>query len=98
VGVSAETHACHRKDTSCRLADQSPEKFPLIHAVLEGFVAIDEHDRNLIVELPAQFTVAIDIDFMPGKSTAARKLRETLFDHFAKVASLARVNYHLARV
>jgi hypothetical protein len=78
------------------LTGEPPQKFALIHAVFEGLAAIDEYDWDLIVELPAQFGVAIDVHFLPGKSAAARELGETFFYHFAKVAAFARVNHNLS--
>ena len=49
------------------LARQLPQKFLLVHAVLEGLAPIDEHDRNFVIELPPQFAVAIHIHFLPGE-------------------------------
>ena len=70
-------------------ADESAQEFPLVHAVLERFATVDENDRNLVVELPAQFRIHIDVDLLPCKAAAARKLGEALFHHFAEMASLS---------
>src|SRR5882672_10687830 len=39
------------------LIGELAQKLPLVHAVLEGLVAVDEDDWNLIVEPAAKFTV-----------------------------------------
>ena len=79
-----------------KLAGQLAQKFLLVHAVLEGFSSVDEHDRDLIVKLVSQFAIAIDVDFLPRKSAAAGKLVEAFLYQFTKMASLSRVNHHLA--
>jgi len=81
-----------------RSAHQLPEELPLIHAVFEGFAAIDEYNWNFIVKQPSQFIVAVDIHFLPCKSAPARKLRQAFFYYFAKVTTSARVNHDLPRL
>ncbi len=71
------------------LARQLAQKFPFVHAVLEGFAAVDEHDWNFIIELSPQFVIAIYIHFLPRESAAARELHKALLHHFAKVTPLA---------
>src|SRR5579862_4165828 len=78
------------------LTRQSTQKFLLIHPVLEGFAPVDEDDRHLVVELATEFAVAIHIDFMPDESSATREFVQTLFDHLAKMAALARIHYDLS--
>jgi hypothetical protein len=78
------------------LTGQLAEKFLLIHAVLEGFASVDEDDRDFVVELPPEFTVAIHIYFVPDEAPAARKFAKTLFHHFAQMAALSRVNHDLS--
>src|ERR1035438_7712113 len=78
------------------LAGQLPEEFPLIHPVLEGFPAVDEHYRHFVIELSPQFIVGIYIHFLPGKTAAARELHQALLHHLAKMTSFARVNHDLA--
>ena len=80
------------------LAGELPEEFLLIHVILEGLAAIDEHDRNFIIKLAAEFVVGIDIDFVPGKSSAAGEFVKTLLHHFAKVASFARIYDDVTRI
>jgi hypothetical protein len=77
------------------LAGQLAEELLLVHAVLECFPPVDEHHWDLVIKLPPQFTIAIDIDFLPGKSATAGKLGEALFHQLAKMASLSRVNHDL---
>src|ERR1700692_621398 len=77
-------------------AHQLPQKFPLVHAVLEGLASVNEYNRNFIVEQTPQFAVGVHIHFLPDKSAAARELGQALLDHFAKMTALARVNHDLA--
>jgi len=78
------------------LAGQLPQKFPLVHAVLEGLAPIDEHNRNFVIELPPQFVVAIHIHFLPGETATAGEFRKTLLHQLAKMTTLPRVNHDLA--
>jgi hypothetical protein len=71
------------------LASQLPEEFLLVHVILEGLAAVDENDRNFIVELAAEFEVGVDVDFLPDKPSTAGEFGETFFHYLAKVASLA---------
>jgi hypothetical protein len=73
-------------------ASQLPEEFLLVHVILEGLAAIDENDRNFIVELAAEFDVGVDVDFLPDEPSAAGEFGETFLHHFAKVASLAGID------
>jgi len=82
----------------CRLACELPEELLLVHAILEGFTAIDEYDRNFIVKLAAEFVVGVDVDFVPDEPTAAGELVKTLLHHFAKVASFARIYGDVTRL
>jgi hypothetical protein len=63
----------------------------LVHVILEGLAAIDEDDRDFIVELAAEFVVGVDVDFMPGEAAAAGEFGEAFLHQFAKVASFARI-------
>ncbi len=78
------------------LAGQLAQKFALVHAVLEGFAPVDEHNRHFVIELPPQFAVTIHIHFLPSEAAAAREFRQTLLHHLAKMATFARVNHDLA--
>jgi hypothetical protein len=59
------------------------QEFLLVHAVLEGFAAVDEDDGNFVVELAAKFGVQVNVNFMPGEAAAARKLGKAFFDNLA---------------
>jgi len=63
-----------------------------IHTVLEGFAAINEHNRNLIVELSPELIVGVDVNFAPGESAAALKLGEAFLYHFTQMTAFARIN------
>ena len=97
--VSRATRVCPRiYGGEIRLAGELPKKFLLVHVILEGFAAIDEHDGNFIVELAAEFVVGIDIDFVPGKASPAGELVKTFLHHFAKVASFAGIYNDVTRI
>jgi hypothetical protein len=80
------------------LASQLAQEFLFVHAVLEGFAAIDEDDWDFVVELAAQVGVGVDVDFMPSEAAAARKLGQTLFHYFAQMTSLAGIDHDIARL
>ncbi len=69
------------------LAGKFTQELLLIHPILEGFPPIDKDNRHFVVKLTTKFMVSIDIDFAPGKTSAARELGETLLDHLAQVAA-----------
>jgi hypothetical protein len=52
------------------LAGQPAQEFLLVHAVLESFTAINEDDWNLVAELAAKFGVGVNVDLLPGESSA----------------------------
>jgi len=74
------------------LGGEFAEEFLLVHAVLEGLAAINEDDRDLIVELAAKVRVGVNVNLAPGASATAGELRKTLLDHFAQVATLAGID------
>src|SRR4029077_10643482 len=78
------------------LAGEFAQKFPLVHAVLEGFAAVDEDDGDFVVKLAADFVIGINVDFTPGEAAMAGKLDQAFLDDFAEMASLAGVNHDLA--
>ena len=89
---------CQRGNTyKQRLAGQAAQKFLLVHVVLEGFMAIDKDDGDLVIELPAKFRVRIYVNFLPRKRAAASEFGEALFDHLAEMTSLARVDDDLSK-
>src|ERR1700674_2753046 len=67
------------------------EKVGFIHAVFEGFAAVDEDDGNFVGELGAELFVAVHVYVLPGEAAAAVQFGERFFDDFAEVTSLAGV-------
>ena len=66
VGIGVEFGAEHAgRDCSGKkgitkqpaLAGQLPKEFLLVHVVFESLSAVDEHDRNFVVELAAKFEI-----------------------------------------
>jgi hypothetical protein len=45
-----------------------------VHAVLEGFAAVDEDYGHFVGELAAELFVGVDVDFLPAEQTAAFEL------------------------
>src|SRR5580658_3045916 len=78
------------------LAGKLTQKFLLVHAVFEGFTAVDEDHRDFVIELAAKFGVAVNVDFPPGETAPARKLGEAFFHDFAEMAPLAGIHYDAA--
>ena len=78
------------------LPRQFPQELVLIHAVLEGFAAVDENYGDFVVKLAPQLVVGVNVDLLPGKTSPAVQLRESFLHDLAKMASLARVQTNLA--
>ena len=55
----------------------------LIHAVLERFVPVDEHNRDLVIKLAAELFVGVHINFAPLEAAAAMEFDEALLHHLA---------------
>src|SRR5271157_2085588 len=89
TGVTEE----HRGSTS-----QFAEEFLLVHAVLEGFAAVDEDDGNFVVVEVAECGVGINVHLAPGEAAVFVELDEGLLDDLAKVASPAGIHDHFARL
>jgi hypothetical protein len=68
----------------------------LVHAVLEGFPAVDKDHGNFVGELAAELVIAVDIHLLPVESPAPMQLIQALLHNFAEMASLARIEDHLA--
>jgi hypothetical protein len=88
----------HRRARKVSLAGEFAKEFALVHAVFEGFAAVDEDDGDFIVKLAADFVIGIHVDFTPGEAALAGKLDQAFLDDFAEMASLAGVNHDLAGV
>ena len=67
-----------------------------VHAVFEGFTAVDEDYGDFVGELAAELVVGIDVDFLPVEAAAAMQFGEGFFDDLAKVAAFAGVYHDLA--
>ena len=80
------------------LAGELAKELAFVHTVLEGFSAIDEDDRNFIVELATNLVIGINVDFTPGETAVTGELRQAFLHDFAEMASLAGVNHDLAGV
>lgn len=93
---AAVKHA-HRQDESL-LAGELAEEFLLVHTVFESLAAVDEDDRDFVVELAAEFVIGVDVDLAPGETAAPREFAEALFHHFTEVASFAGVDNNIARL
>jgi hypothetical protein len=76
-------------------ARQAAQKLALVHAVLEGFVSIDENDGDLVVELAAKLGIRVHIDFLPGEPSTASEFCETLFHQLAEMTTFTRVDHDL---
>ena len=74
---------------------ESLEKLTRVHVVFEGLAAIDEDDGDLVVILPAQFRVGIDIDLAPVEVGLGLQVGEGFGDDFTEVASLAGIDDYL---
>jgi hypothetical protein len=74
------------------LAGELPQKFLLVHPVLEGFAAIDEDDGDLVVVLAAEFGIGVNIHIAPVETAALVEFDEALLDDLAEVTPLARID------
>src|SRR5215469_3835134 len=79
------------------LTGKLAEKLALVHAVLKGFAAVNEHYGYFVGKLAAQLVVAVDVNFLPVKAAAAFELYQSLLDDLAEVAALARVDDHFSQ-
>jgi hypothetical protein len=75
---------------------QLAEEVGFVHAVFEGFAAVDEDDGDFVSELAAELVVAVDVDVLPGEAAAAMEFGEGFFDDLAEVTSFAGVENDLA--
>jgi hypothetical protein len=73
-------------------AGQLPQKFLLVHAVLEGFAAVDEDDGDLVVVEAPEGDVGVDVDFAPVEAAAFVEFDEALLDDFAEMTALAGID------
>jgi hypothetical protein len=66
-----------------------------VHAVFEGFAAVDEDDGDFVGELAAELVVGVNVDFLQVESASAMEFGQRLLYNFAQVAAFARVNHNL---
>ena len=78
-----------------RLAREFAQEFLLVHAVFEGFAAVDEYDGNLVGELASEIVIGVDINLAPFKTAAALELGQAFFHDLAQMAAPARVDHDL---
>jgi hypothetical protein len=78
-----------------RHEDRTAEEVALVHAVLEGFAAVDEDHGNLVVEAAAQVFCRVNIDLAPLKAAPALQFGKRFLNHLAQVAALAGVKNHV---
>ena len=71
---------------------ESPKELGWVHSVLEGLPSVDEDYGNFFVVLLPEFGVLIDVDFAPGEVVTRLEFCKLLFDDFAEVAAIARVD------
>jgi hypothetical protein len=79
-----------------RLAGEFAEEFAFVHAVFEGFAAIDEYDGDFVGKLAAKLFVGVNVNFSPVKQAASLQLGQAFFDDLAEMATLAGVHEDLA--
>jgi hypothetical protein len=48
------------------------QEVALLHAVLEGFFAVNEHYRDFVVETAAQIFIGVHVNFLEMEAGAAR--------------------------
>ena len=80
------------------LAGKFAEEFSFVHAVLEGFAAVDKDDRDFVGELAAELFVGVDVDFLPAEEAAAFEFDQAFLDDLTKMAAFAGVDEDLASV
>jgi hypothetical protein len=71
---------------------QFAEEFLLVHVVLEGFAAIDEHDGDFVGVEAADFGVGVNVDLAPSEAASFLEFAEALLNDLAEVASLAGID------
>src|SRR5713101_9535997 len=87
--------AASQPNTNGRLwqsAGEFPQKFLLIHAVLERLAAVDEDDGDLVVVLAAEVGIGVNVHIAPLKAAALMEFDEALLDDFAEMTALAGID------
>jgi hypothetical protein len=65
------------------------QEVALVHAVLEGFFAVDEDHGDFVGVEAAEFVGGVHIELGEGELSMAGELDKGFLDHLAEVASLA---------
>lgn len=74
---------------------QRTKKLTPVHAILERLASIDKNDGHLIVVLPPQFGVGIDVYRTPLKIGLALEPGKCLLDYIAEMTSITRIHHHV---
>jgi hypothetical protein len=74
---------------------QRPKKLTPVHAILERLASIDKNYGHLVVVLPPQFGIGIDVYRTPLKIGLALELGKCLLNYIAEMTSIARVHHHV---
>ena len=69
-----------------------------VHAILECLASIDENYRHLIVVLPMQLRVGINVHLAPLEVRLALDLRKGLLNCLAKMTSFARIHHYVGHL
>jgi hypothetical protein len=70
VADCSGTGAIWRHHAGKILADELAQEFLFIHAVLEGFVTVDEDHGNLVSEAMTQVVVAVNVHLAPNEAAS----------------------------
>ena len=81
-----------------RLAGQFAQEFLLVHAVFEGFAAVDEYDGNLVGELASKAVIGVNVNLAPFKAAAALQFGQAFLHDLAQMAAPARVDDDLTEL
>ena len=93
-----EEGAVEISSSSRRSGAEFAEEFFFVHAVLEGFAAVDEDYGDFVGIEAADFGVGVYVNFTPVKAAALLEFDEALLDDFAEMTSLAGINHDFARL
>jgi hypothetical protein len=74
---------------------QRTKELTPVHTIFKRLASIDKNYGHLIVVLPPQFGVGIDVYLTPVKIGLALELGKCLLNHIAKMTSFARIHHHV---
>jgi hypothetical protein len=69
-----------------------------VHAILECLASIDENYRHLIVVLPMQLRVGINVHLAPLEVRLALDLPKGFLNCLAKMTSFARIHHYVVHL